>query len=141
VACARWNSAFDPGTRGWHRIPFSLRRWKLLGNQTLLITEWFAHTPREVLAKNFGISEEDFAGIPKSEKYIFPLPLPQPLEVVLSQLPDQRPPSPYTYHPSTQQADCFEGGSLKIADVRNFPETSFAATIIELEPGGMREMH
>jgi oxalate decarboxylase len=56
-------------------------------------------------------------------------------------LPDQRPPSPYTYHASAQQADRFEGGSVKIVDVRNFPETSLAATIIELEPGGMREMH
>ena len=24
-------------------------------DQTMLITEWFAHTPREVLAKNFGV--------------------------------------------------------------------------------------
>jgi oxalate decarboxylase len=110
-------------------------------NQTLLITEWCAHTPRSVLAKNFGIGEEHFARIPKSEKYIFPLPVPPPLEAVLTKLPDQRPTSPYTYHASAQQPDKFDGGSVKIVDVRNFPETSMAAIIIELEPGGMREMH
>ena len=110
-------------------------------NQTLLITEWCAHTPRSIPAKNFGIGEEHFADIPKSEKYIFPLPVPQPLEAVLRLLPDQRPPSPFTYHASAQQADPFEGGSIKIVDVRNFPETSLAAMIIELEPGSMREMH
>lgn len=33
--------------------------------QTMLITEWFAHTPRDVLAKNFGVAESCFANIPK----------------------------------------------------------------------------
>jgi len=60
-------------------------------DQTLLITEWFAHTPREVLAKNFGVPEACFANIPKSQKYIFPLPAPGPLNEVLSQLPEKRP--------------------------------------------------
>jgi oxalate decarboxylase len=110
-------------------------------NQTLLITEWCAHTPRGVLAKNFGIGEEHFVGIPKSEKYIFPLSIPPPLEGVLKKLPDQRPPSPYTYHASAQQADRYGCGSVKIVDVRNFPATTLAAALIELEPGAMREMH
>lgn len=110
-------------------------------NQTLLITEWCAHTPRDVLAKNFGVHEEDLAGIPKSEKYIFPLDVPAPLEEVLAQLPSQRPPSLYTYHASEQQPTRYGGGANKIVDVRNFPETTMAAMIIELEPGAMREMH
>jgi oxalate decarboxylase len=110
-------------------------------NQTLLITEWCAHTPRSVLAKNFGIGAEHFAGIPKSEKYIFPLAVPRPLEEVLEKLPDKRPPSPFTYHASAQAPDKYDGGSVKIVDARNFPETSMAAAIIELEPGGLREMH
>lgn len=40
-------------------------------NQTLLVTELFAHIPREVLAKNFGIPQCAFNGIPSEEKYIF----------------------------------------------------------------------
>lgn len=110
-------------------------------NQTLLLTEWCAHTPRSVLAKNFGIGEQHLANIPKSEKYIFPLAVPPPLETVLGQLPNQPPPSPYTYHASAQAPDRYEGGSVKIVDVRHFPETTLAATIIELEPGSLREMH
>jgi oxalate decarboxylase len=31
---------------------------------TLLVTDWFAHTPPSVLAKNFGVSAETFANIP-----------------------------------------------------------------------------
>jgi len=51
-------------------------------NETLLITEFMAHTPRSVLSKNFGIEESKFDGIPKSEKYIFRLPVPAPLDQV-----------------------------------------------------------
>ncbi|MEU0040875.1 cupin domain-containing protein [Streptomyces sp. NPDC006333] len=40
-------------------------------NDTFLISDWFAHTPRSVLAKNFGVTEEDFSTIPTSELYIF----------------------------------------------------------------------
>src|SRR5947209_15729802 len=40
-------------------------------NSTFLISDWFAHTPRDVLAKNFGVSESDFADIPSHELYIF----------------------------------------------------------------------
>jgi oxalate decarboxylase len=40
---------------------------------TFLLTDWFAHTPRDVLAKNFGVPEAAFARIPpdiESERYI-----------------------------------------------------------------------
>ena len=33
-------------------------------NETFLITDLFAHTQREVLAKNFGVAEGAFANIP-----------------------------------------------------------------------------
>ena len=32
-----------------------------------------------MLAKNFGVSERDFAGIPTHERYIFPVKVPGPL--------------------------------------------------------------
>src|SRR5437660_12555176 len=48
-------------------------------NETFLITDWFAHTPRAVLAKNFGVPESAFAGIPTHERYIFPAKVPGPL--------------------------------------------------------------
>src|SRR3954465_4551650 len=44
-------------------------------NETFLITHWFVHTPRSVLAKNFGVPASAFAGIPTDvdrERYIFP---------------------------------------------------------------------
>ena len=110
-------------------------------DQTLLITEWFAHTPREVLAKNFGVPEACFANIPKSQKYIFPLPVPAPLNEVLSQLPEKRPVSPFTWHASAHEPARYAGGSTKVIDARQFPRTSLSALIIELDPGAMRELH
>ena len=38
---------------------------------TLLVTDWFAHTPPEVLAKNFGVPAQTFAKIPLQNLWIF----------------------------------------------------------------------
>src|ERR1700726_2156385 len=43
---------------------------------TLLVTDWFAHTPPEVLAKNFGVPAESFAEIPLQDLWIFQGKLP-----------------------------------------------------------------
>ncbi|MBJ7534999.1 cupin domain-containing protein [Rhodomicrobium vannielii ATCC 17100] len=110
-------------------------------NETLLVTEIMAHMPRSVVAKNFGVGEEHFANIPKSEKYIFRLPVPAPLDVVRAQLPDNPPKRPYTYHASNLEPDRFPGGTIKTIDASIFPETTLSAHVIELEPGGMREIH
>ncbi len=48
-------------------------------DSTFLITDWLAHTPRDILAKNFGLPENAFDGIPEKELYIFPGPKPGPL--------------------------------------------------------------
>src|SRR6266481_4619640 len=47
-------------------------------NETFLITDWFAHTPRGVLAKNFGVTKDAFANLPTHERYIFPGKVPGP---------------------------------------------------------------
>ena len=43
---------------------------------TLLVTDWFAHTPPEVLAKNFGVPAQTFAKIPLQNLWIFQGTLP-----------------------------------------------------------------
>lgn len=110
-------------------------------NETLLITEYMAHTPPSVLAKNFGVDEEDFTGIPKKEKYIFRMPVPASLDVVRSQLPKAPPRLSYVLHASDIDAERYSGGTVKTVDARNFPLTTLSALVIEIEPGGMREMH
>ncbi len=110
-------------------------------NQTLLVTELFAHTPKEVLAKNFGVPQEAFNGIPKSEKYIFRLPTPQPLEEARKGLGAVNFTSKYVFRASKYPKNKFEGGATQLIDKSTFEVTDLATLIIDLEPGGMREIH
>jgi oxalate decarboxylase len=48
-------------------------------NETFLLCNWLSCTPKDVLAKNFGVPEKAFANIPKEELYIFPSKVPGPL--------------------------------------------------------------
>lgn len=110
-------------------------------NQTLLVTELFAHTPREVLAKNFGVPVETFAGIPVHEKYIFRQPVPPPLEEVRKALGAVTFTDKYVFRASDMAATAFPGGATKVVDQKTFAVTNLAALFIDLEPGGMREIH
>ena len=46
---------------------------------TVQLTDWVAHTPREVLSKNFGVPQTAFDHSPKHELYIFQGEIPGPL--------------------------------------------------------------
>ncbi|MGA2259227.1 MAG: cupin domain-containing protein [Thermoguttaceae bacterium] len=48
-------------------------------DETFLLTDWLAHSPKDVLAKNFGVPESAFANIPSEELYIFKSDVPGPL--------------------------------------------------------------
>src|SRR6202163_4299961 len=50
-------------------------------DNTFLLSDWIKHVPPDVLAKNFGMEASAFANVPDpSQLYIFPAPLPGPLE-------------------------------------------------------------
>src|SRR6266446_940526 len=47
---------------------------------TFLVSDWFKHTPADVLAKNFGVPASSFEHVPDPDKlYIFPAPIPGPI--------------------------------------------------------------
>ncbi len=48
--------------------------------ETFLITDWVAHTPKEVLAKNFKVPASTFDKVPKRAPYIFQTGLPGDLK-------------------------------------------------------------
>ncbi|BFZ60714.1 hypothetical protein YB2330_001759 [Saitoella coloradoensis] len=41
-------------------------------DDTFLVTDWLAHTPKEVIAKDLNVSISDLQSLPSSELYIFP---------------------------------------------------------------------
>lgn len=111
-------------------------------NSTFLISDWFVHTPKEVLAKNFGVSESDFADIPPHERYIFQSKIPGPLTSDKVVDTNGLAPKRFSFRLLAQQPLQSSGGTVRIADSTNFlVSTTIAAALVEIEPGGMREMH
>ncbi|KAH9928870.1 oxalate decarboxylase [Fomitopsis serialis] len=108
---------------------------------TFLLTDWLAHTPKEVIAKNFGTSLAAWNDIPGEQLYIFPGESPSP-DATAPEDPQGQVPNPYIYKLSQTNATQLAGGALKIADSRNFTvSTTIALAEVWVEPGGMRELH
>jgi oxalate decarboxylase len=114
-------------------------------NETFLISDWFKHTPREVLAKNFGLPESAFADIPidvDHERYIFASEVPPPIASDAVESPAGAVPLSYSYRLMDQEPVEAPGGRVKIVDSSNFPAAStIAAALVEVDPGAVRELH
>lgn len=114
-------------------------------NETFLITDWMNHTPRDVLAKNFGVAAEVFANLPTDidhTRYMFAGEVPPDLSEDAPRPPVTQPPRSYTWHMHAQEPTMARGGQVRIADSRNFTvSTRIAGALVEIAPGAMREMH
>ncbi|MCJ1270995.1 hypothetical protein MMC22_010894 [Lobaria immixta] len=109
---------------------------------TFGVDDWITHTPKSILAKNFGVNESLFNTVPTPDPYI-----------VKGEVGDSTVTSPYgklegnssyVYKLSQKKIPPAPGGggTLAIVDSRNFPiATTIAAAIVTLEPGGLRELH
>jgi oxalate decarboxylase len=111
-------------------------------DNTFLITDWFKHAPREVLAKNFGVPAALFGQTPDpSERYIFPAPVPGALSS--DKIADATPvPQSFSHRLMAQKPIETSGGTVRIADSSIFPvSVTIAAALVEIGAGGMRELH
>jgi oxalate decarboxylase len=114
-------------------------------NETFLITDWFAHTPTDVLAKNFGVPASAFEPIPidvEHERYIFAGDVPGPLADDKVESPAGTSPTSYTHRLMAQEPVRAAGGTARIVDSSNFPAAgTIAAALVEVDPGAIRELH
>ncbi|MDX6533040.1 MAG: oxalate decarboxylase [Gaiellales bacterium] len=114
-------------------------------NETFLLTDWFVHTPREILAKNFGVRESAFADIPidvEHERYIFSDKVPGPVASDAVESPEGPFRQTHVHDLLAQDPVQAQGGTARIVDSRSFPAAStIAAAYVEVEPGAMRELH
>jgi oxalate decarboxylase len=114
-------------------------------NQTFLLTDLFKHTPREALAKNFGVPQTAFVNLPMDvahERYIFSSKAPGPMAADEMQSGAGLVPQTFSHHMLAQEPIKAAGGQARITDSSNFPAASTtAAALVEIEPGGMRELH
>ena len=112
---------------------------------TFLLSELMLRNPKEVIAKNFHTSVKTFDNIPQEQLWIFP-GTPPPNDTAADNVTGPAGVIPrstsYTYHFSQQQPLQVPGGSVKILDPTTFPVAStFAAALVTIDPGAMREMH
>jgi oxalate decarboxylase len=107
-----------------------------------MVDDWIAHTPRSILAKNFGVNASVFDAIPAVDPYI--------LNATTSTANTTGPESglygnsSYVFHHSEKARIPIPsgGGNLSIIDSENFPiAKKIAATVVSVVPGGLRELH
>ncbi len=111
-------------------------------DNTFLLSDWFKHTPNEVLAKNFGVPGSAFAHIPDpSELYIFAAAVPGSLDS--DKIAGATPvPQSFSHRMLAQQPIKTKSGTVRITDTSVFPASkTISAALVEVEPGGMRELH
>jgi len=109
---------------------------------TFSISDWFAHTPREVLSANFGVPEDAFQHLPSGQVYIYQGKVPGPIDTQKVQSPYGTVPQSFKHSLLAQPPLQIPGGSVRIVDSTNFPVSkTIAAALVEIQPGAMREMH
>jgi len=114
-------------------------------SETVLLSDSMAHVPPEVLAKNFGVSEQALKNLPKHELFIFQTAVPGALEA------DQKAAggalgkssSDFAFRtmemPPTKRT---KGGEVRIVDSGTFKaSTNIAMAMVTVHPGGLRELH
>ena len=121
---------------------------KFSEGNTTLISDWTRHTPRDVLAKNWGVQDRDLDGVytvPPDGHYIFQTPVPGALEEDRRAAGGSKGLSPVVFDfemrsmPPTFKT---RSGEVRIIDSRNFKvSTTIAAAHVIVKPGGLRELH
>jgi oxalate decarboxylase len=111
-------------------------------DNTFLLSDWFKHTPGDVLAKNFGVPAASFAHVPDpSEEYIFAAKVPGSLATDKIQGATAVPQS-FSHRMMAQEPIRTTSGTVRITDSRVFPASiDIAAALVEVNPGGLRELH
>lgn len=117
-------------------------------DDTTLLTDWLIHTPREVVAKNFGVAQselEPFGAIPPEGRYIFQAAVPPALADDAAATTKSHPASKLNFamglldmKPTKEDAS----GSVRVVDSNNFViSRNIAAAYVVVKPGAMRELH
>jgi oxalate decarboxylase len=113
--------------------------------EAVLLSDWMAHTPPEVVAKNFGVSQRVLANMPTKELFIFQAKVPGPLEEDRRLAAGALGPSPVDFAFRTMKmppTKSNKSGEVRIIDSSTFKvATTIAAAIVSIKPGDIRELH
>jgi len=109
---------------------------------TFSISDWIGHTPKPLLAKNFGLPEATFDGFPAQEVYFARGAVP-PAEAAAPLQGVRLPPETHRYRLTSQAPNgTFRGGRFWLVDSSRFPiSKTITGAVFEIERGAMRELH
>ena len=112
---------------------------------TVLLSDIVTHTPKEVLLKNFGMSQQAALNMREGELFIFQAPVPGPLWQDQKLAAGSLGSSSYDFAFRTRDlapTKKTQGGEVLIVDSSTFKtSTTVAAAIVTVHPGGLRELH
>ena len=114
----------------------------IVSRVTFMVDDWLAHTPKSIIAKNFGLDQSVFKNVPTTDPYILNGTVTNSsVSGINTELSGnssfiyrtlQHPPEPVPGN----------GGTFYKIDSTNFPiAKTIAATYVTLKPGGLRELH
>lgn len=113
--------------------------------ETVLLSDWMAHTPRDVVSKNFGVPQRSLDKMPNKELFIFQAEVPGPLAEDQRIAAGALGASPIDFSFRTMQhppAKRTKGGEVRIIDSSSFKiARNIAAAVVTVRPGGLRELH
>lgn len=109
---------------------------------TFSITDWIGHTPRALLAKNFGLPEATFDKFPTEEVYFARGAVPPAAPAVPLQ-GWRLPPQTHRYRLLAQPPHAvYKGGREWRVDSTRFEiSKTMTGAVVDLEPGALRELH
>jgi oxalate decarboxylase len=109
---------------------------------TFSISDWMGHAPAALLAKNFGMPAATFDSFPKGEVYFARGAVPSPAKQPNLQGREE-PPLTHKFRMLAEPPhSVHKGGREWRVDSSRFPiATTITGVLLELEPGGLRELH
>lgn len=108
---------------------------------TFSITDWVDLTPKDLLAKEFGIPKDVFDVFPKGEVYIQSGPVLKAADALEAPWPKESTHKFSLLHNNRAVRD-LEGGSFRLATIDEFPASkTMSGGLMVLKPGEMRKLH
>jgi oxalate decarboxylase len=105
-------------------------------SNTLLMTDWFTHTPPDILAKNSGVTAETFANIPLHNLWIFQADAPGNLAADKAAATVVKGTESVIFRLAKSKVLNNSGRAIQVADSSNFTLSKTAASaLITVEPG------
>lgn len=112
-------------------------------DHTFSITDFVSSVPEEIASQNLGISIEDVRKLPNHEVYFALGPVPDDESFISAPSPQPNLTSKHRYPLGAQEPRRIPGGGTqRTVTQAEFPiSKTIAGSIMEIEPGGLREMH